>query len=223
MGYLSSSVFDKWFYGNRKFQDPPTYDQEANQFIALADKSGLDPAKPLLDSIKKMVDAYYPEDLDDEPEVTKSVKDPKVQWIYKSNFDDIVEEEEKKPKHNSLGRYLWFVPGYQQYFNNLKDNARNQEEKFLLNSDAKTRTVFYEETDRMSQRWALELNDYAPLLANRWDKKHKLAKYLMDKKNQKEILETIKKPGGVKQIFIKAGVIAPSPINDNETQFDTLH
>ena len=38
MGYLSSSVFDKWFYGNRKFHDPPPYDQEANQFIAMADK-----------------------------------------------------------------------------------------------------------------------------------------------------------------------------------------
>ena len=38
MGYLSASVFDKWFYGNRKFQDPPAYDQEANQFIALCDK-----------------------------------------------------------------------------------------------------------------------------------------------------------------------------------------
>ena len=170
-----------------------------------------------------MVDAYYPDDLDDDLEITKTVKEPKVQWIYKSNFDDIVEEEEKKPKPNSLGRYLWFVPGYQEYYNDLKDNARNQEEKFLLNSDAKSRTVFYEETDRMSQRWALELNDYAPLLANRWDKKHKLAKYLMDNKNQKEILEIIKKPGGVKQIFINAGVIAPSPINDHQTQFDTVH
>ena len=38
MGYLSASVFDKWFYGNRKFQDPPTYDSEANQFIAMSDK-----------------------------------------------------------------------------------------------------------------------------------------------------------------------------------------
>ena len=58
-------------------------------------QSGLDPAKPLLDSIKKMVDAYYPDDLDDDPEITKAVKEPKVQWIYKSNFDDIVDEEEK--------------------------------------------------------------------------------------------------------------------------------
>ena len=170
-----------------------------------------------------MVDAYYPEDLDDDPSATSLVKDPKVQWIYKSNFDDILEEEEKKPKANTLGRYLWFVPGYQQYFQDLKDDARNQEEKFLLNSDAKTRTVFYEETDRLSQRWALELNDYAPLLANRWDKKHRLAKYLMDKNNQKEILEIIKKPGGVKQIFINAGIVTPSPITDGETQFDTLH
>ena len=75
----------------------------------------------------------------------------------------------------------------------------------------------------MSQRWALELNDYAPLLANRWDKKHRLGKYLMDKNNQKEILEIIKKPGGVKQIFINAGIITPSPITDGETQFDTVH
>ena len=131
--------------------------------------------------------------------------------------------KKKKPKPNSLGRYLWFVPGYKEYYEDLKDNARNQEEKFLLNSNAKTRTVFYEETDRMSQRWALELNDYAPLLANRWDKKHKLAKYLMDKSKQTEILETIKKPGGVKQIFINAGIITPQPINDYETQFDTVH
>merc|ERR1712174_98305 len=107
------------------------------------------------------------------------VKEPHVQWIYKSNFDTVVEDEEKK---------------------------------FLLNSDVEKRTVFYEETDRMSQRWALELNDYAPLLANRWDKKHQLATYLMDKNNQKIILETIKKPGGVKQIFINAGIIAPSPV-----------
>lgn len=38
MGYLSSSVFDKWFYGNRKYSDPPSYESEADQFIALADK-----------------------------------------------------------------------------------------------------------------------------------------------------------------------------------------
>ena len=37
MGYLSSSVFDKWFWGNRKFLDPPPYTTEADQFIALAD------------------------------------------------------------------------------------------------------------------------------------------------------------------------------------------
>lgn len=170
-----------------------------------------------------MVDYYYPNDLDDDPSATSLVKDPHVQWIYKSNFDDIVEEEEKKPKHNTLARYLWFVPGYQEYYKNLKDDARNQEEKFLLNSDAEKRTIFYEKTDSLSQRWALELNDYAPLLANRWDKKHMLAKYLMDPKNQKFILETIKKPGGVKKVFIDAGIIKPQPITDQETQFDTIH
>eukprot|EP00483_Globobulimina_turgida_P005889 UN05899 len=136
MGYLSSSVFDKWFYGNRKFQDPPPYDSEANQFIAMAQKSGVDPAKPLLESIQKMVDYYYPQDLDDNPGETAAVKEPHVQWIYKSNFDDIMEEEEKKPKHNTLARYLWFVPGYKEYFEDLKMDARNEEEKFLLSSDA---------------------------------------------------------------------------------------
>eukprot|EP01084_Bolivina_argentea_P051759 95202_1 len=223
MGYLSSSIFDKWFYGERQFQDPPPYDSEANQFIALAEKSGLDPAKPLLDSITKMVDYYYPEDLDDDPHATKAVKEPRVQWIYKSNFDGIMEEEEKKPKPNSLARYLWFVPGYQAYYDNLKQDARTQEEKFLLNSDAETRTVFYEETDRLSQRWALELNDYAPLLANRWDKKHQLAKYLMNPINQDFILETIKQPGGIKQVFVDAGIIAPQPVYDEETEFDPVH
>jgi len=223
MGYLSSSVFDKWVYGNRKFQDPPSYDSEANQFIALANKSDVDPAKPLLDSIQKMVDYYYPEDLDDDPSETQKVKEPHVQWIYKSNFDDIVDEEEKKPKANTLGRYLWFVPGYKEFYENLKVNARNQEEAFLLNSNAEKRTIFYEETDRLAQRWALELNDYAPLLANRWDKKHRLAQYLMDKNNQKFILQTIKKPGGVKQIFIEAGIINPAPVRDKEVDFDTIH
>mmetsp|Transcript_49913 Transcript_49913/g.79549 ORF Transcript_49913/g.79549 Transcript_49913/m.79549 type:complete len:305 (-) Transcript_49913:202-1116(-) len=218
MGYLSASLSEKWIFGNRKFQDPPTYEYEANQFIALCDKTGMDPAKPLMDSISKMVQYYYPEDLDDAPEETKQVKPPKVQWIYKSDFDDIVEEEEKKPKHNTLARYLWFVPGYQEYYENLKDDARNQEEQFLLNSDATQRTGFYEQTDRLSQRWALELNDYAPLLAQRWDKKHQLAKYLMDKKNQELILETIRKPGGVKQVFINAGIITPSPVEGNEIE-----
>ena len=175
-----------------------------------------------MDSISKMVDYYYPHDLDDDPSATALVKEPHIQWIYKSNFDDIMEEEEKKPKANTLARYLWFVPGYQEFYDNLKLDARNQEEAFLLNSDSEKRTVFYEETDRMSQRWALELNDYAPLLANRWDKKHQLAKYLMDKQNQKTILETIKKPGGVKQIFVNAGIIAPQPVVNGEG-FDTVH
>jgi len=224
MGYLSASVFDKWFYGNRKFQDPPTYDQEANQFIAMSDKCGVDPAKPLLDSIRKMVDAYYPEDLDDDPSATELVKAPHVQWLYQSNFDDIMEEEDKKPKANTLARYLWFVPGYQEYFSNLKDDARNQEEAFLLNSDAHQRTVFYEETDRLSQRWALELNDYAPLLANKWEKKHALAKYLMDKNNREFILDTISKPGGVKRVFIEAGIIHAKPVEVGDVvEFEPIH
>eukprot|EP01083_Nonionella_stella_P241670 843736_1 len=223
MGYLSSSVFDKWFYGNRKFQDPPPYTNEADQFICLAEKSGLDPAGPLMDSITKMVDYYYPSDLDDTPDDTKQVKEPHVQWIYKSNFDDIVEEEDKKPKHNTLARYLWFVPGYSEYYDNLKMDARNQEEKFLLNSNSKERTIFYEETDRLSQRWALELNDYAPLLAKRWDKKHKFAKYVMDSKNKQSILEAIKKPGGVKQVFIDAGVIKAEPVYDSDMQCEPIH
>ena len=184
----------------------------------------MDPAKPLLDSIRKMVDHYYPEDLDDDVEATALVKEPHVQWLYQSNFDDIMEVEEKKPKANTLARYLWFVPGYQTYFSDLKDDARNQEEQFLLNSDAHERTVFYEETDRLSQRWALELNDYAPLLANRWDKKHALAKYLMDKKNREFILETIKTPGGVKRVFIDAGIIHAKPVEEGDVvEFEPIH
>mmetsp|Transcript_28773 Transcript_28773/g.47174 ORF Transcript_28773/g.47174 Transcript_28773/m.47174 type:complete len:306 (+) Transcript_28773:56-973(+) len=218
MGNLSASFLDKWIYGNRKFQDPPSYEYEANQFIALCDKSGLDPAKPLMNSIKKMVDHYYPWDLDDNPEETAEVKAPHVQWIYQSDFDEIVEEEEKKPKQNTLARYLWFVPGYRDYYDDLKNDARNQEESFLLSSGVRQRTVFYEETDRLAQRWALELNDYAPLLAGRVEKKYKLAKYLMDKENQKDILEALKKPGGVKQIFINAEIIKPLPTRQDEIE-----
>merc|ERR1711879_1083185 len=98
MGYLSASVFDKWFYGNRKFQDPPTYDSEANQFIAMSDKCGVDPAQTLLNQISKMVDAYYPDDLDDDPEVTSLVKAPHVQWLYQSNFDNIMKRKRRNQK-----------------------------------------------------------------------------------------------------------------------------
>ena len=73
MGSLSSTVVDKLFFGRRRWQEPPSYDREANEFIALAESSGVDPAKPLLESISKVVDAYYPMDLDENPDQTKVV------------------------------------------------------------------------------------------------------------------------------------------------------
>lgn len=211
LGYLSNSIFDKLIYGEARFEDPASYDRSADEFIQLAVQSGLDPAQPLLDNITKVVNAYYPEDLDEQPDQTKAVLKPEIKWTYETTFDEYIEENEKKPKPNTLARYLWFVPGYQEYFNWIKSEAQNEEETKLLSLQRDDRQIFYETIDELTQRWGLELNDYAPLLAQRWDRKLKLATFLMkkDESHQEMIHDLLMQPGGVKKIFSAAGIISP--------------
>lgn len=145
--------------------------------------------------------------------------EPKIQWTHSSNIDEVVEENEKKPKPNSLARYLWNVPGYQEHFSKMRDQAREEEEELVTGMTTEERRVWYEKTDQLLKRWALELNDYAPLLAYRWDRKLKLAKYLIDheaKDRQQEVIDLLMEPGGVKQVFIQAGIITPE-YNDYQT------
>jgi len=222
MGRESNSITERWVYGKNKYQEPVSYEESAEKFMNAAETCGIDPGQPMFDSIKKVVDYYYPDDLDENPDETKQVLKPKIQWVYGGGFDQYIEDEEAMPKPNTIARYLWYVPGYQDYLDKIKMDARNEEERIVTSLNKNDRTGFYEKMDRLSSRWSIELNDYAPLLANRWDMKHKLARYLMNKNNKIEIQKLLSKPGGVKQIFINAGVITKQKtvnINDIQTQY----
>jgi len=96
MGLMSSTVLDKYLFGPQRLQQPPQYEHVCDEFIKLAEKSGVDPAKPLYDTIKKMVDYYYPEDLDQNLNETQQVIKPQIQWVFQTDLDAFVEEEEKK-------------------------------------------------------------------------------------------------------------------------------
>lgn len=179
-------------------------------------------AQPLMESIKKTCDYYYPSDLDPNVEELKEIKKSNYIWIHNTDFDNIVEEEEKKPMPSTIARYLWFIPGFQEYNSLLKEKAREEEEKLLLSMNKFERQEYYENMDRLSVRWALELNDYAPLLAKRWDRKLKFARYLIRMDKQDEIWEALQQPGGTKQLFINAGIIHPLPVTGDD-QVDTVH
>lgn len=123
-GKMSVTVFDKLTFGKRRFQDPPSYEKTANHFMSVAESTGLDPAKPLLESIRKVVDAYYPTDLDPNPEETRKIISPQVRWIHPSDFKNIVEEEEKKPPQGALARMLWYIPQFQSFYDNILSKAK---------------------------------------------------------------------------------------------------
>jgi len=83
-----------------------------------------------------------------------------------------------------------------------------EEEKTLLSLNGLERQKYYETKIRKRDRLGLELNDYLPLLAFRWDRKLLLAKYIMSPDNEGEVDRLSEIPGGVKQIFINAGIIS---------------
>lgn len=89
---------------------------------------------------------------------------------------------------------------------------KNEEEAVLTTLNAKDRHVVYDDLDAMRKMWSQELNDYLPLLAYRWDRKLRLANYLMSRTNEESIssiMEKLRKPGGVRQLFIDAEIISP--------------
>lgn len=207
MGTWSGTVIDQFVWGERKFQEPPPYERVVDEFIRRAESCGVDPARHFHETIKKMVDAYYPIDLDPNPEETKRVLKPKIQWVYPTDLDEYVVEEESKPRPNSIARYLWYIPGFQDFFSDLKSKAQQSEQELIGSMTPEERQCFYEQMEAFCDRTAMEINDYLPLLAYRWDRKLKLAHYAMNPENHARIEEILTTGGGFKQLLIDSGVI----------------
>jgi len=107
---------------------------------------------------------------------------------------------------------LWYIPQFQSFYDNILSKAKNEEEVVLTTLNANDRHVVYDDLDNMRKMWSQELNDYLPLLAYRWDRKLRLASYLLLQTNDENvinIMEKLRKPGGVKQLFIDAEIISP--------------
>jgi len=221
LGVMSTTVLDKYLYGDQRLQQPPQYERVCEEFINLAEKSGVDPAKPLYETIKKMVTHYYPEDLDSYPDETKQVIKPNIQWVYQTDLDAFIEEENKKPKPNTLSRYLWHIPGWQEFHHKVMKTRAEEEEKLLMSLGGAERQKYYEKRIKNRERIGMELNDYLPLLAYRPDRKTALANYYMNSDNEQEIERLSQIPGGIKQIFVNAGIISSDhqPIDISKPEF----
>jgi len=119
----------------------------------------------------------------------------------------LLKKKKKKAKPNTLARYLWNVPGWQEFYREVMKKREEEEEKTVMSLNGEERQKYYENRIRTRERLGLELNDYLPLLAFRWDRKLALATYLKNSDNADDIERLSSIPGGVKQIFMNAGII----------------
>lgn len=215
-GTLSNTRIDQAVYGKYRQEEPMSYEKAANDLIDYAEKTGIDPAKPLLNTIKKMIKYYYPFDLDENPDETKRLLKPKVQFVYASNFDEYVEQEENMPPPGSLGRMCWSIPGMQDVYLDAYRRYTQEEEEILMNADPQERAEYYQNLELTVNRLGCEVDTYSPLLAYRWDRKQKFVHYLQN--NTELCNDLLSRPGGLKQIFINAGIITPRDAHDMEQQ-----
>jgi len=118
----------------------------------------------------------------------------------------VIEEEENKPRPNSIGRLLWYARGYKEWHEKLKQQARQEEEQLFHSKSIEERETLLDTIEHHKERIRNELHSYIPLLANRWDRKSKLVQYLSNN-DVEYISELLQEEGGVKRLFVESGII----------------